>query len=234
MTGNYRMERLWLFKFSRLLIFTICKLYFRIEFEGVDRIPSRGAMIVAPNHVSYLDPLWVSIPIKRPMRYMTWDRMTRLPLLGPLMRAYGAFPVKIDIGGLSAFRYSIEQLRSGGGLVVFPEGARTRTGRMMPFKSGVIRLAAETNVPILPVTILGGYRAFSPHHLLPRPYKLKIIYHEPINPALPLGRLETKQYLREQTERLQSIVSSRLSPDELPEKGLELISASTSANHRPR
>jgi 1-acyl-sn-glycerol-3-phosphate acyltransferase len=211
------MDKLWLFKFSRLLVLTVSKLYFRIEFEGVERIPSDGPMIIAPNHASYLDPLWVSIPIKRPMRYMTWDKMVSLPLLGTLMKAYGAFPVNVDVGDRGALRRSLEQLKTGGGLVIFPEGSRTRTGRLLPFKPGVIRLATETNAPILPVTIIGGYRAFSPHHLAPRPYKLKIIYHEPIKPTPPADHPDLKQFLRDEACRLQAIVSAPLPEDELPE-----------------
>jgi 1-acyl-sn-glycerol-3-phosphate acyltransferase len=171
------MERLWVFQFSRRLVGLFSRLYFRIEFEGADRAPKEGAMILAPNHVSYCDPFWVSIPLKRPLQYMTWEKITRLPLLGRLSMAYGAFPVKIEKGDRAALRHSLEQLKRGGGLVIFPEGGRTHTGRLMPFKAGVIRLALETNAPIVPVTIIGGYRAFSPHHIFPRPYKVKVIYH---------------------------------------------------------
>ncbi len=210
------MERLWLFKFTRLLVSLVCRLYFRIEFEGTDRAPKEGAMILAPNHVSYLDPFWVSIPFQRPLRYMTWERMTRLPLLGRLIRAYGAFPVKIEQGDRAALRHALEHLKRGGGLVIFPEGGRTRTGRLMPFKAGVIRLALEACAPIVPVTIIGGYRAFSPHHIFPRPFKVKVIYHEPIRLAPPQNGARMKEYMRTQTEYLQSIVASALPPDSLP------------------
>ena len=207
------METFWLFNLSRLFVFSICRLYFRIEFEGAGRVPADGAMILAPNHVSYLDPLWVSIPIKRPLRYMTWDKMTRLPLLGPLIKAYGAFPVKVDKGDRGALRASLAQLNAGGGLVVFPEGSRTRTGRILPFKSGIVRLASEARVPIVPVTIIGGYRAFSPHHLFPRPHKVRIIYHDPIH----LDESITKEDFHRQARRLHAIVASALPPDALPE-----------------
>ena len=206
------METFWLFTLSRLLVLSICRLYFRIEFEGAHRVPESGAMILAPNHVSYLDPLWVSIPVRRPLRYMTWDRMTRLPLLGPLMRAYGAFPVNVERGDRGALRASLEQLRAGGGLVIFPEGARTRTGRLQPFKPGVVRLAHDGGVPIVPVTILGGYRAFAPHHFFPRPCKVRIIYHDPIH----LDPAATKEDLHQQACRLYAVVASALPPDALP------------------
>jgi 1-acyl-sn-glycerol-3-phosphate acyltransferase len=209
-------DRFWLFNFSRLLIAAVCRLYFRIEFEGVERVPAEGPMIVAPNHVSYLDPFWVSLPIKRPLRYMTWDRMTRLPLLGRLIRAYGAFPVKVEKGDRAALRHSLKHLLEGGGLVIFPEGGRTRTGRLTPFKPGVIRLALDAGAPIVPVTILGGYRAYSPHHLFPRPYKVKIIYHDSIKLSPPGGESHPKEYLRAQAEALQSIVASALPPEALP------------------
>lgn len=212
------MNKLWLFQISRWIVGVVSRLYFRIEFEGVERVPTSGAMIVAPNHVSYLDPLWVSIPIGRPLRYMTWDRMTQLPLLGPLMLAYGSFPVNVDRGDRAALKASLEQLRADGGLMVFPEGGRTRTGRLEPFKPGVIRLAMDTAAPIVPVTILGGYRAFSPHHHFPRPFKVKVIYHDPIRLAPPAEHGEWKQYQQDQTARLQSIVASALPPEELPLK----------------
>jgi len=210
------MERLWLFKFSKWLVGLFSRLYFRIEFEGADRAPKEGAMIVAPNHVSYCDPFWVSIPLDRPLGYMTWERLTRLPLLGRLIQAYGAFPVKIEKGDRAALRHSLERLKRGGGLVIFPEGSRTRTGRLMPFKHGVIRLALEADAPIVPVTIIGGYRAFSPHHIFPRPYKVKIIYHEPIRLTPPRGQAQVKEYTRAQAEYLQSIVASALPPESLP------------------
>src|SRR5262245_9798910 len=174
------MERFWVFNFTRRLIGLLSRLYFRIEFEGAGRVPKEGAMILAPNHVSYCDPFWVSIPFHRPLAYMTWDKLMRLPLLGRLGKAYGAFPVNIEKGDRAALRHSLRQLKSGGGLGIFPEGGRTRTGRLMPFKAGVIRLALETDAPIVPVTIIGGYQAFSPHYIFPRPYKVRIIYHEPI------------------------------------------------------
>jgi len=204
------MERTWAFVLSRWLMLTLCKLYFRVEFEGKEHVPSQGPMIVAPNHVSYLDPIWISLPIKRPLRYMTWNQMFKIPLLGPLMRAYGAFPVNLDTGDRGALKHSLKHLRAGGGLVIFPEGGRTRTGELMPFKPGVIRLALDTNVSIVPVTVIGGYRAFAPHHKFPRPRKLKIVYHPPLKLTPPAEQAQLKSYMQEQAERLQKIVASAL------------------------
>ncbi len=210
------MNKLWLFQISRWLVAVVSRLYFRIEFEGVERVPKSGAMIVAPNHVSYFDPFWVSIPIARPLRYMTWDRMTRLPILGPLILAYGSFPVDITKGDRAALKASLEQLRAGGGLMIFPEGARTKSGRLQEFKPGVIRLALDTGAPIVPVTIIGGYRAFSPHHYFPRPFKVRIVYHEPIHLASPEEHSKLKEFQHDQAARLQSIVASALPPEALP------------------
>lgn len=210
------MPNFWVFNLSRLLLYAFCKLYFRIEFEGQAQVPPTGPVIVAPNHVSYLDPIWVSLPLRRQLVYMTWDRMTRLPLLGPLIRAFGAFPVNTEIGDRGALKYSLRHLRAAGGLVIFPEGSRTRDGRLQEFKPGVIKLALETAAPIVPVTINGGYRAFAPHHHFPRPYKVKIIYHAPITVTTPADASQAKQALRDEAARLQSLVATALPSDALP------------------
>lgn len=215
------MENLWIYRLTRWFVRHICRLYFRIEFAGVENVTTDAAMIIAPNHVSYLDPLWISIPFDRPLSYMTWDRMMQLPLLGPLMRAYGAFPVNLDRGDRTALRRALEQLRGGGGLVIFPEGGRTRDGRLMPFKPGVIRLALEADVPIVPVTIVGGYEAYAPHHFFPRPLKIRIVYHPALHLSPPADPAHSKLYLQEQAERLQTIIASALPPAAWPAPALE-------------
>ena len=194
----------------RHLIHAFCLIYFRIEFHGAERVPSGGPVIITPNHASYIDPIWVSIPIRRRLRYMTWDRMFRVPVLGPVLRVFGAFPVNVEAGDPGALRQSLEHLRAGGALMIFPEGSRTRSGHLMPFKQGAIRLALKTGAPIVPVTIIGGYRAYSRWHWFPRPYKLKVFYHEPIELSQPADEVESRLYMREQAARLQRIVGNGL------------------------
>jgi len=100
-----------LFQLLRGTLYLISRLYFRIEFHGLAEVPREGPLIIAPNHGSYLDPIWVSLPLPRRFRYMTWDRVVAAPLLGRLVRALGAFPVKADTGDRAALRLSLEHLR---------------------------------------------------------------------------------------------------------------------------
>ncbi len=205
MSGN------WIFRITRLIALLFVRCYFRIEYRGVDNIPVAGPFLLTPNHVSYMDPIWISVPVRRPMRYMTWDVMTRKPLIGPLMLAFGSFPVNIDRADRQALSVAAAQLREGGGLVIFPEGGRTQNGELMRFKPGAIRLAVEAGVPIVPVTIIGGYEAYSFHHWFPRPRKICVVYHAPRRIELPPGQELTKEFLRDQAERLREVVAAGFS-----------------------
>lgn len=202
----------WIFRITRVVASLLVHLYFRIEYRGVENIPTTGPFLLTPNHVSYLDPIWISVPVRRPMRYMTWDVMTRKPLIGPLMRAFGSFPVNIDRADRQALEVAAAQLREGGGLVIFPEGGRTQDGRLMKFKPGAIRLAVEAGIPIIPVTIIGAYAAYSFHHWWPRPRKIRVVYHPPLWVSLPEGQELTKEFLRDQAARLRGIVASGFGP----------------------
>ena len=198
------------FRIVRACCSAIFRAYFRLEFHGFENIPTTGAFIVAPNHQSYLDPFWVSIPFPYPLRYMTWDRFVHMPLVGHFIRTLGAFPVKLETGDRSALRLSLAHLQQGGRLMIFPEGGRTRTGQVMTFKPGVIRLALEANVPIIPVTVVGGYEAYNAHHIFPRPRTVKILYHQPITLPRYMDKEEVKNSLCDQAARLQAIVESGL------------------------
>ena len=202
------MPNIFIFRIVRILATLISRLYFRIEFRGVENIPTAGPFLMTPNHVSYFDPIWVSVPVARPLRYMTWDVMTRKPLIGPLMRAFGSFPVTLERADRQALRVAAEQLQHGGGLVIFPEGGRTQTGALMRFKPGAVLLAVEAGVPVVPVTIIGAYEAYSYHHLFPRPRKVRVLYHAPLRLTLPPGEEPTKEFIRDQTRRLHEIVAS--------------------------
>jgi 1-acyl-sn-glycerol-3-phosphate acyltransferase len=132
--------------------------------------------LIVPNHITFADPIWITIPLRRRIYYMAWDRPFRIPVLGFLMRLFGAFPVRLDAVDASAQREAIELLEQGKALVIFPEGGRTRTGDLMQFKPGAFRLALTLGVPIVPVAISGAYEIWPASRLLPRPGKLSIRY----------------------------------------------------------
>lgn len=191
------------------------RLLFSVEYHGLEHVPERGAVIIAGNHPSYLDPVLVLLPLKRPIRFMAWDALFRVPLLGQLIRAFGAFPVDIRHGkGESAFQEAVRVLKAGEALGIFPEGQRSEAGPMGELRTGVARLAVETGAPIIPVTIGGAYRAWPKRRWLPKPAKIIIRYHQPLrlSPAeLSAGRAD-KQVHQQVTQRVAASINRSLKP----------------------
>lgn len=193
---------------------------FKIEFHGVENIPSEGACIITPNHVTYADPVWITVPVRRRVYYMAWDKPFRIPVFGLMMRMFGAFPVNLDVAGdASAQREAIDMLRRGRALVMFPEGGRTKTGKLMGFKMGAFRLALAHGVPIVPVTIQGAGTIWPVGQMLPRLGKLTITYHPPIKVERmdeEASRSELKERARQLARRTHDIVATALDPASLP------------------
>ena len=157
------------------------RLYFGLELRGTEHIPPTGGVVIAPNHQTYADPPLVTIPVRRPVYYMAWDRLFTVPLLGWWIRRLRAFPVDIEARDSRATREVIRLLKAGEAVMIFPEGKRTVDGHVGPFKVGAFRLAVSLGVPVLPVTIAGGYESWPPSRVVPRPRRITITYHPPIH-----------------------------------------------------
>jgi 1-acyl-sn-glycerol-3-phosphate acyltransferase len=163
-------------------VHAFCRLYFGLRLRGVEHIPRTGAVIIVPNHQTYADPPLVTIPVRRPVFYMAWNRLFEVPAFGWFIRRLRAFPVDLDARDSRATREVIRLLKAGEAVMIFPEGERSVDGRLAEFKPGAFRLASSLKVPVLPVTITGGHEAWPPGRPFPRRGRLTITYHPLIRP----------------------------------------------------
>jgi 1-acyl-sn-glycerol-3-phosphate acyltransferase len=186
----------------------LCRAYFGLELAGIENIPRDGPVIIVPNHQTYADPALVSIPVRRRIYYMAWDRLFEIPVFSWLIRRLRAFPVRIDATDPSSTRGAVRLLRAGHAVMIFPEGERTRTGGVERFKPGAFRLAVSLQVPVLPVTIEGGHASWPPGRILPRPGRMRITYHPLVKPDPVLGPREAAGDL---TRRVRSVIATALS-----------------------
>lgn len=194
--------------------FIASKLFWRIEFHGLENIPQdlESGLIIASNHQTYVDPVWVCIKVNRRFRFMAWDEIFNWFFIGKLIKYLGAFPVGLNRKGfVKASRKALEILREGGSLIIFPEGEREFSdGKLLSFKPGAVRLAMEAEVPILPVTIQGANKVWAQDMKYPRFGKVKITYH----PILEIPKTETDRdvhkHIEEINAKLYSIISSKL------------------------
>jgi 1-acyl-sn-glycerol-3-phosphate acyltransferase len=169
----------------RTVLRALVRLLFTYDCKGQDKIPAGGPAVIASNHPSYLDPLLLSLDVERPIRFMAWDALFRVPVLGRLLETFGAFPVDVRKGrGREAYEKAKTFLDAGELVGIFPEGKRSPTGWMEPrLREGAARLVWETGVPLVPATIAGAYRAWPYFQTLPRPSRIKVRFHDPIDPG---------------------------------------------------
>jgi 1-acyl-sn-glycerol-3-phosphate acyltransferase len=203
------------FSFIKLIARPLFRVLFAVEHHGVGNVPATGAVIIAGNHPSYLDPLLVSLPVERTIRFMAWDALFKVPLLGQIIRGMGAFPVDIRKGkGESAFREALRVLNEGEALGIFPEGQRSDQAAMGELRTGVARLAIESGAPIVPVTIGGASRAWPKWKLLPKSAKIVVRYHKPIRLSEEerTARRDDREFHREVMQRVASSIDRSLVP----------------------
>jgi 1-acyl-sn-glycerol-3-phosphate acyltransferase len=187
----------------------VSRLYFGLDLAGTEHIPASGPVVITPNHQTYADPPLVTIPIRRPVYYMAWDRLFDVPVFCGFIRMLRAFPVQIESSDPRATREAVRLLRAGEALMIFPEGARSPDGGVGRFKPGAFRLAASLGAAVLPVTITGAHESWPPGRTLPRPGRIRITYHPPMR--APAGG-DPRQAAIELAERVRDVVVGAMAP----------------------
>jgi 1-acyl-sn-glycerol-3-phosphate acyltransferase len=173
----------WILEVLRPGVWATARGLFRIRFEGVEHVPRAGGVVITPNHVTFMDPILVTIPIRRALHYMALEPFFRVRGLGALMRWARAFPIQEAEQDSPAIRRALRILQRGEPLVIFPEGGRSPDGQLRPFRPGAFRIALATGVPVVPVTIAGAFEAWPVGRRTPRPGRITITYHAPLDGA---------------------------------------------------
>jgi 1-acyl-sn-glycerol-3-phosphate acyltransferase len=155
--------------------------YFRWRVFGAENVPLQGGVILASNHASFLDPPLVGSGLKRGINYLARESLFHFPGMGALLRSWNAVPVDRDGGGAKGLKIILDRLLNGAGIILFPEGTRTKDGRLQPARSGIGLTVIKTVAPVVPVRVFGTFEAYGRHIKIPRPRRVVVKYGKPMN-----------------------------------------------------
>ena len=153
--------------------------YFRWRVYHPERVPRTGPVILAANHASILDPPLVGAGLEREIHYLARQSLFRFPVAA-ILRAVNSVPVDRDGGGATGLRAILDRLLAGGGIILFPEGTRTRNGQIQPARSGIGLAVIKSTAPVVPVRVFGTFEAYGRHRKFPRPHSVAVKYGHPM------------------------------------------------------
>lgn len=169
-----------LYLISRWVICPILRIWFWMRVEGREHIPP-GAAILAPNHTSYMDPPVVGCAAwPRRCCFMGKAPLFKIPVLRWYIQRVGCFPVYQNTADRQALRTSLEALRHGELLIMFPEGTRSGDGYLLEPQTGMALLAKMSGAPVVPTAIIGTREILPADLRLPRWHRLQVIFGEPM------------------------------------------------------
>lgn len=188
---------------ARDVVVGLCRLYFRVSYQGVENVPSTGPFVLSPVHRSFIDFGLAAGVTRRRMRFMGKGELWRNPVLARVLDALRAFPVHRGMADREALRNCIGMLESGDPVVMFAEGTRRSGPEVTDLFAGPVYVAARVGVPVVPVAIGGSERAMRKGQRLPRPVKVHVIVGPPVPPPPPKeGGAVSRRAVLATTERL--------------------------------
>lgn len=121
--------------------------------KGKENIPKDGAFLLCSNHANAIDPVLIAAGCKRQLTFMAKEELFKVFFLGHLIKLLGAFPIKRGKGDAGAVMATLKIMKRGGATLIFPEGTRIKDGQRKEVNSGIIRLAIQSGVPIVPAYV---------------------------------------------------------------------------------
>lgn len=147
----------------------------RVRVSGLENILDEPA-IYASNHASQLDIPIICTKINRPLFFIGKIELKKVPILGQYMKTVGMIFVdrKNRERAMASMRTAIQDIQGGKSIAAFPEGTRTKTGELLPFKKGVFTIAKEGRIPIVPIAVIGSAKALASGSFFLRPATVEI------------------------------------------------------------
>jgi 1-acyl-sn-glycerol-3-phosphate acyltransferase len=174
------------YRLAHVIISAFMRFWVR-RFQAVhpENVPDRGGAFLIANHTSGMDPFVIGVPIRwRMLRGPGKEELFVNPVFAYLMKKIGIFPLRQTVADAAAVRTMVEVFRSGKVVVVYPEGGRSDSGRLMPFSPDFARLMIRMKAPIVPAGIAGARELLPIGSLLPRPNTaVVVVYGEPFDLA---------------------------------------------------
>jgi 1-acyl-sn-glycerol-3-phosphate acyltransferase len=184
----------------KIVVTPILRTFCRIKVEGKEHVPKSGPVILAANHRSFLDSIFIPLLIARRVTFVAKAEYFDDKRIAWFFRGVGQIPIRREGGSASerALESAMEVLEAGGVFGIYPEGTRTRDGKLHRGHTGVARLALRTGAPIVPVGIIGSDEVQPIDSKLPRLFKtVRIRFGEPIDLSHYDGRHDDRLALRD-------------------------------------
>jgi 1-acyl-sn-glycerol-3-phosphate acyltransferase len=182
--------------------------WFRLRARGAENIPAEGGALLIINHLSFLDPAIVGVPLGRPISYLARDSLFGVPGIGWILRHTETIPISREAASTSTIRLAIQRLREGFLVGIFPEGTRGSDEGIGELKPGFLALLRRCDVPVIPVGIAGTGRALPRGAWFVRPRTCRVVYGRPIPSARVkelAGRGADEELLREIRSQLEKV-----------------------------
>lgn len=144
------------YELVRAALSPIAILFYRTRAIGTENVPATGPVLLTPNHFSQMDHFFTGVYLRRKLRFMAKSQLFGPPLLTPLFKYGGVFPVRRGFRDEEAFKTVEAIFGQGGSVLVYAEGGRSRTGGLGEPRPGIGRIALESGVPVVPVAIFGS------------------------------------------------------------------------------
>ncbi len=203
---NHTIQKLIYELVSKLFVFPIYKFVFKGHLIGRDNIPQKDSFIMVSNHGSLLDPPLLGHALGRNISFMAKAELFRIPFLGFIIKACGAYPVKRGIVDKNTIKTACNKLSDDNSIGIFIDGTRQKNGRVNKPKQGAALLAFKNQKLLLPVAIVNSHRLIRFRCFIPLFSKIVIKVGKPVQPPQSSSRHDLNSVTMQLQDKINNLI----------------------------
>ncbi|HEV2778665.1 MAG TPA: lysophospholipid acyltransferase family protein [Actinophytocola sp.] len=196
------------YRVLRRMMWLVARVWFRPDVVGAERVPRRGPVILAINHLAVIDSFLVALLLPRKVSFLAKAEYFERRAVAVPLRVLGAIPVRREHSraALASLEIAERVLAAGGVFAIHPEGTRSRDGRLHRGRTGVATMALTSGAPVVPVALIGTDRAQPAGTRLPRPRRVTVRFGAPLDFSRYAGMEASPAIRRAITDEIMSAI----------------------------